>query len=270
MADIGATLRDARMRQRIDISEIESRDEDPCEVSARAGERGVGPAAGAHVRQELPAHVRRGARARRQAAHRGVQAPPRAPLRRRDAADPPRRRGPRPAAAPARPGREPRLGRPRRRVRDRRRALLPRHAGARRQRAASTTPSATTSTTTTRARTSTTPGLDDLGPLARRGRRRQAAPLVRLRSSRPAGLRLPASRRRRHRRQRPHPAAPARASRPTAPSASGSCSATARPACGSTARRAPCRPDGRDPRLRDHAAGPRAPAARPATAELRA
>ena len=45
MPDIGATLREARMRARIDITEIEARDEDPCQVSARARERGVGPAA---------------------------------------------------------------------------------------------------------------------------------------------------------------------------------------------------------------------------------
>ena len=64
-----------------------SRDEDPREVPARAGERGVGPAPGPDLRQELPAHVRRGARARRAAARRGVQAPPRAPLGRRAAAD---------------------------------------------------------------------------------------------------------------------------------------------------------------------------------------
>ena len=41
------------------------RDEDPRQVPARARERGVGPAARPHVRQELPAHVRRRARARR-------------------------------------------------------------------------------------------------------------------------------------------------------------------------------------------------------------
>ena len=80
------------------------RDEDPREVPACAGERGVGSAPRPDVRQELPAHVRGGAGPRRQAAGRGVQAPPRAAVGRRAAADPP------PGA-----GRE-----PRRRRRDRR------------------------------------------------------------------------------------------------------------------------------------------------------
>ena len=40
-----------------------SRDEDPRQVPARARERGVGPPPGPDVRQELPAHVRRRARA---------------------------------------------------------------------------------------------------------------------------------------------------------------------------------------------------------------
>ena len=66
MPEIGATLREARMRARIDITEIEAADEDPRQVPARARERGVGPAARAHVRQELPAHVRGGPRPRRQ------------------------------------------------------------------------------------------------------------------------------------------------------------------------------------------------------------
>ena len=47
-------------------------DEDPRQVPARARERGVGPAAGAHVRQDVPAHLRRVPRARRAAARRGV------------------------------------------------------------------------------------------------------------------------------------------------------------------------------------------------------
>ena len=57
----------------------------------------MGPPPGADLRQELPAHLRRRARARRQAPHRGVQAAPRAPQRRRAAADRPAR----PARAPA-------------------------------------------------------------------------------------------------------------------------------------------------------------------------
>ena len=47
-------------------------DEDPGQVPARARERRVGPAAGPDVRQELPAHLRPGARTRRQGARRGV------------------------------------------------------------------------------------------------------------------------------------------------------------------------------------------------------
>ena len=87
MPDIGTTLREARMRAPDRHLGDRGRDEDPCQVSARARERGVGPAPGPDVRQELPAHLRRRARARRQAAHRGVQAAPRAPQRRRAAAD---------------------------------------------------------------------------------------------------------------------------------------------------------------------------------------
>ena len=109
-------------------------------------------------------------RAGRQAAHRGVQAPPRAPLRRRDAADPPAGGGPRPAAAPARPGREPRLGRPRRRVRDRRRALLPRQQrGRRRQRRGEHDPVRDDlDHDDPRPDVDDPQVLDDLGPLARR------------------------------------------------------------------------------------------------------
>ena len=78
-------------------------DEDPREVPARARERGMGPAPGPDVRQELPAHVRRGAGPRREAARRRVQAAPRAPQRGRAAAD--QRRRTRPRAAPDRAGR---------------------------------------------------------------------------------------------------------------------------------------------------------------------
>ena len=45
MPEIGATLREARMRARIDVSEIEAADEDPGQVPAGARERRVGPAA---------------------------------------------------------------------------------------------------------------------------------------------------------------------------------------------------------------------------------
>ena len=63
------------------------RDEDPREVPARARERGMGPPARADLRQDLPAHLRGRAGARRAAAGRGVQAAPRAPLGERAAAD---------------------------------------------------------------------------------------------------------------------------------------------------------------------------------------
>ena len=55
-------------------------DQDPRQVPARPGERGVGPAARAHVRQDVPAHVRGLPRARRAAAGRGVPAALRAAL----------------------------------------------------------------------------------------------------------------------------------------------------------------------------------------------
>ena len=81
-------------------------DEDPRQVPARARERGVGPPARAHVRQELPAHVRRRAGPRRRAARRGVQAAPRAPLETGEL-HPIRR----PTAARARPAPAPRAAR---------------------------------------------------------------------------------------------------------------------------------------------------------------
>ncbi len=54
-------------------------DQDPRQVPARARERGVGPAARAHLRQDVPAHLRGLPRARLAAAGRGVQAALRAP-----------------------------------------------------------------------------------------------------------------------------------------------------------------------------------------------
>ncbi len=45
MPSIGETLREARMRQRLDIADVEQRDQDPGEVPARARERGVRDAA---------------------------------------------------------------------------------------------------------------------------------------------------------------------------------------------------------------------------------
>ena len=60
-------------------------DQDPRQVPAGAGERRVEPAARAHVREELPAHLRRGAGARRQGAGGGIPALLGAPERRRPA-----------------------------------------------------------------------------------------------------------------------------------------------------------------------------------------
>ena len=59
------TLREARMRAPHRHHRGRGGDEDPREVPARARERGMGPAARAHVRQDVPAHVRRVPRARR-------------------------------------------------------------------------------------------------------------------------------------------------------------------------------------------------------------
>ena len=62
------------------MTEVESGDEDPRQVPARARERGVGPAAGSHVRQDVPAHVRRVPGPRSAAAGRGVPPALRAPV----------------------------------------------------------------------------------------------------------------------------------------------------------------------------------------------
>ena len=72
------------MRERIDISEVETQHEDPRKVPARDRKRGMGPATRPHLREELPAHVRRLPRARLADADRRVQAPLRAPVRQRD------------------------------------------------------------------------------------------------------------------------------------------------------------------------------------------
>ena len=74
MPEIGQTLRETRMRNRIDITEVEAGDQDPCQVPPCARERGMGPAARAHLRQDVPALVRRLPRARLAAAGGGVQA----------------------------------------------------------------------------------------------------------------------------------------------------------------------------------------------------
>ena len=59
MADIGSTLREARMRAPDRHHRGRDADEDPRQVPARDRERGVGPAPRAGLRQELPAHLRR-------------------------------------------------------------------------------------------------------------------------------------------------------------------------------------------------------------------
>ena len=80
-------------------------DEDPRQVPPRAGERGVGAAARAHVRALLSAHLRRLPRPRLQAARGGVSPAARASLRARPRPDlpQPRTRAPRVADQPAPP-----------------------------------------------------------------------------------------------------------------------------------------------------------------------
>ena len=95
MPDIGASLREARMRARIDISEIEAQTKIRAKYLRALENEEWDLLPGPDVRQELPAHVRRGAGPRRQAARRRVQAAPRAPQRGRAAADQRRRAGPR-------------------------------------------------------------------------------------------------------------------------------------------------------------------------------
>ena len=87
------------MRQKIDIAEVEASDEDPREVPACAGERGVRAAAGPDLRQDLPAHLRRVPRPRPAAPDRGVPGPARAA--RTESSCSPDRRRPRAAGASA-------------------------------------------------------------------------------------------------------------------------------------------------------------------------
>ena len=174
------------------------RDEDPCEVSARAGERGVGPAAGSHVRQEF---LRTYAEAlgldgkllieeyklRHELLFRTS----------RSSRSAPRARPATSGGAGAARG-EPRLGRPRRRVRDRRRALLPRQQrGRRRQRRGKHDPVRDDlDHDDPRPDVDDPQVLDDLGPLARRAPRRAGRGPPRPPAHRPdrTGLRLPPSR----------------------------------------------------------------------------
>ena len=75
------------MRSRIDISEIEAETKIRAKYLRALENEEWDLLPGPDVRQELPAHVRRRAGPRRAAARRGVQAAPRAPVRRRAAAD---------------------------------------------------------------------------------------------------------------------------------------------------------------------------------------
>ena len=75
------------MRARIDISEIEAQTKIRAKYLRALENEEWDLLPGPDVRQELPAHVRRGAGPRRQAARRRVQAAPRAPQRGRAAAD---------------------------------------------------------------------------------------------------------------------------------------------------------------------------------------
>ena len=61
MPEIGATLREARMRQRIDISEIEAETKIRAKYLRALENEEWDLLPGPDVRQELPAHVRRGA-----------------------------------------------------------------------------------------------------------------------------------------------------------------------------------------------------------------
>ena len=125
--EIGNSLREARLRQRARRSPRPSRDEDPRQVPARARGRALRAAAVAHVRQGLPALVRRLPRPRRAALRRRVQLALR--RRRGRGAAPRARRVPAAQARAARPARvehrPPRAGRDRGRhgARDRRLAL---------------------------------------------------------------------------------------------------------------------------------------------------
>ena len=102
MAEIGATLREARMRQRIDITEVEAETKIRGKYLRALENEEWELLPGPDVRQELPAHLRRLPRARRPLAGRGVQAPVRAPRDAGDRAAQAARAGP-PAASRARP-----------------------------------------------------------------------------------------------------------------------------------------------------------------------
>ena len=272
MADIGATLREARMRQRIDISEIESEtkirakylraleneewDLLPGPTYVKSFLRTYAEALGLDGKLLIEEYKLR---------HERLSDVEMQPIRPPGAAREPRRRRRGPGAG---------------RgwavlvvvVRDRRRALLPRQQrrATRRQRRGEHDAVRRRPRRRRPRRTSTTPDLDDLGPLARRAPAPAGRGPPRPPAHRPdrAGLRLPAPRRRRDRRQRPDPAgrlAPADLPLQALP-------APARQQRGAPADQrqdARRRPDGRDPRLRDHAAGPRAAAVGREPPELR-
>ena len=81
MPEIGATLREARMRARIDVSEIEAQTKIRAKYLRALENEEWGLLPGPDVREELPAHLRAGARPRRQGARRGVPPAARAPER---------------------------------------------------------------------------------------------------------------------------------------------------------------------------------------------
>ena len=71
--EIGNSLREARLRRELDFAERGARHEDPRQVPARARGRALRAAARAHLRQGLPALLRRVPRPRRPALRRRVQ-----------------------------------------------------------------------------------------------------------------------------------------------------------------------------------------------------
>ena len=87
MPDIGASLREERMRSRIDITEIEAQTKIRAKYLRALENEEWDLLPGPDVRQDVPAHVRRRAGPRRADARRGVQAAPRAPVGRRAPAD---------------------------------------------------------------------------------------------------------------------------------------------------------------------------------------
>ena len=93
MADIGAMLREARMREHLDIAEFEARTKIRAKYLRALEDEEWALLPGLHLHEGVPAHLRRHAGARRADARRRVQAPVPRPLgdRARAAAPPARR-----------------------------------------------------------------------------------------------------------------------------------------------------------------------------------